>query len=45
MFVAGPKLSNLVMRQRVQSLPVTLDLRGDVFVLKDDSGQAALSPL
>lgn len=36
--------SNLVMRQRVQTLPVALDLRGDVFVLKDDSGESSLSP-
>lgn len=37
-------LFNLVVRQRVQSLPVALDLCGDVFILKDDSGQSTLPP-
>lgn len=37
-------LFNLVVRQCVQSLPVALDLCGDVFILEDDSGQSTLSP-
>lgn len=35
---------NLVVRQCVQSLPVALDLCGDVFILEDDSGQSTLPP-
>lgn len=37
--------SHLIMHQRVEPLPVALDLRGDVLVLQHDPGDPALTPL
>ena len=37
--------AHLVVRQRVEPLPVIVDLGGNVFVLQDDTGHAALPPL
>lgn len=38
-------LSDLVVGQGVEPLPVTLNLCGDVLILKDNSSQSSLSPL
>lgn len=43
--MGGPPAPHLVVGQRVDPLPVTLDLGGDILVLEDDTGHAALAPL
>lgn len=40
-----PQSPHLVMGQRVQSLPVVLNLGGDVFILQNHPHPASLSPL
>lgn len=37
--------NHLIVSQSIQSLPVVVNLGGDIFILQDDSRHAALAPL
>lgn len=43
--LAQSSFHHLIVHQRVEPLPVTLDLGGDVLVLEHDPGNPALTPL